>query len=598
MKKFIEKIKETLTASKLNMGIFLSCLLVSIVCIILLVIVLSRDTSVNSSVPAHETASPTDATKKEITTKADSTTESENISESETTDATTEGESNPENTSENTEAPSENGEENSPGSGLSTSPSQNENSQGGNSGNGNFSGGSSFGVNSSGEASQINVNISAVNSWENNGQTYVQYSIDLTNPTGQRILGWQLSIEFTTEITVSDSWGGTLTPSGKQLDIKPVDYTNEINPYETKNLGFIISAGSYASVSSYNINNSGSSQGPQPPQSNPSEQNPTSPQEPVPPVSVPSVSGFYSEHGALHVSGTSLCDKNGTPIQLKGVSTHGLSWFPEYVNAEAFSSLRSFGVNTIRLAMYTSEYNGYCSGGDQSSLKALVRQGIQYATEQDMYVIVDWHVLNDRNPNTYIEQAVSFFHEISSQYAGWGNIIYEICNEPNGGVAWYDGSGNDIKTYAERVVSTIRANDANAVIIVGTPTWSQDVDVVAANPLDPSRYSNIMYALHFYAATHTDFLRNKFVSAYNQGLPVFVSEFSICEASGNGWNDVNSAQKWMDLLNSCGISYVAWNLSNKAESSSLLNSSCGKTGGFSYDDFSESGKWYLNQLAN
>jgi len=372
MKKFIEKIKETLTASKLNMGIFLSCLLVSIVCIILLVIVLSRDTSVNSSVPAHETASPTDATKKEITTKADSTTESENISESETTDATTEGESNPENTSENTEAPSENGEENSAGSGLSTSPSQNENSQGGNSGNGNFSGESSSGVNSSGEASQINVNISAVNSWENNGQTYVQYSIDLTNPTGQRILGWQLSIEFTTEITVSDSWGGTLTPSGKQLDIKPVDYTNEINSYETKNLGFIISAGSYASVSSYNINNSGSSQGPQPPQSNPSEQNPTSPQEPVPPISVPSVSGFYSEHGALHVSGTSLCDKNGTPIQLKGVSTHGLSWFPEYVNAEAFSSLRSFGVNTIRLAMYTSEYNGYCSGGDQSSLKALV----------------------------------------------------------------------------------------------------------------------------------------------------------------------------------------------------------------------------------
>lgn len=602
MKNLIEKLKEKLAASKLNMGIFLSCLLVSIICIILLFIVLSRDTAVNSSVPARETASPTDAEKKETIEKTDSTTENEHITDSETTDDATENETSPENTLENTEAPSGNGSENPTGSSVPSSTEGNPqggNSAGGNSAGNNSAGGNSQGGNSSGEAAQINVNISAVNSWESNGQTYVQYSIDLTNPTGQKIAGWQLNLDFTTEITISDSWGGTLTSSGTQLNIAPVDYTNEINPQETKNLGFIIYSGSYASVSSYSINNSGGSQGgaSNPSQGNPSGPNQTVPQPPNPP-STPVVSGFYSEHGALHVSGTSLCDKNGTPIQLKGVSTHGLSWFPEYVNADAFSSLRSFGVNTIRLALYTSEYNGYCSGGDQSSLKALVRQGIQYATEQDMYVIVDWHVLNDRNPNTYIEQAVSFFNEISSQYAGQGNIIYEICNEPNSGVAWYDGSGNDIKTYAERVINTIRSNDANAVIIVGTPTWSQDVDVVAANPLDPSRYSNIMYALHFYAATHKDSLRNKLISAYNQGLPIFVSEFSICEASGNGWNDTGSAGQWMNLLNSYGISYVAWNLSNKAESSSLLNSSCGKTGGFSYDDFSESGKWYLNQLGN
>lgn len=604
MKKFLQKIKEKLTASKLNLGIFLSCMLVSVICIILLVIVISRDTAVNSSVPVHETASPTDAAEKKTTKKADSTTESESTSN------TVESESTSESSAENTETISQSEGATGPsqasslggdsqGGNSQGGNSQGGNSQGGNSQSGNSQGGNSQNGNVMGTSSQINVNISAVNSWESNNETYVQYSIDLTNPTGQMISGWQLSLDFTEEIKVSDSWGGILTPSGKNLSIQPVDYTTEINSGETKNLGFIISAKSYASVSSYSINNSGASQGSsvQPPQSNPSGQNPAAPQEPVVP-SVPAVSGFYSEHGALHVSGTSLCDSSGTPIQLKGVSTHGLSWFPEYVNANAFSSLRSFGANTIRLALYTSEYNGYCSGGDQASLKALVKQGIRYATEQDMYVIVDWHVLNDRNPNTYIEQAVSFFNEISSQYAGQGNIIYEICNEPNSGVAWYDGSGNDIKTYAERVINTIRSNDANAVIIVGTPTWSQDVDVVAANPLDTSRYSNIMYALHFYAATHKDSLRNKLISAHNQGLPIFVSEFSICEASGNGWNDTGSAGQWMDLLNSYGISYVAWNLSNKAESSSLLNSSCTKTGGFSYDDFSESGKWYLNQLGN
>ena len=92
MKNLIEKLKEKLAASKLNMGIFLSCLLVSIICIILLFIVLSRDTAVNSSVPARETASPTDAEKKETIEKTDSTTESEHITDSETTDDATENE--------------------------------------------------------------------------------------------------------------------------------------------------------------------------------------------------------------------------------------------------------------------------------------------------------------------------------------------------------------------------------------------------------------------------------------------------------------------------------------------------------------------------
>ncbi|MDY5576252.1 MAG: glycoside hydrolase family 5 protein [Lachnospiraceae bacterium] len=306
--------------------------------------------------------------------------------------------------------------------------------------------------------------------------------------------------------------------------------------------------------------------------------------------------GYYSEHGALQVLGTDICDSHGTPVQLKGVSTHGLSWFPEYVNKEAFSSLKEKGVNTIRLAMYTAEYNGYCSGGDQTALKNVIHKGVQEATDLDMYVIIDWHILSDGNPNTYLSEAINFFDEMSKTYASNGNVLYEICNEPNGGTAWEDGSDYDIKSYAEKVISVIRANDPDAIVIVGTPTWSQDIDIVSRDPLDSTIYHNIVYSLHFYAATHKEDIRNKLIEAHNNGLPVFVSEFSICDASGNGWNDTDSANTWMELLNSYNISYVAWNLSNKAESSSLLNSDCSKTGSFTDDDFSESGTWYLEQL--
>ncbi len=44
--------------------------------------------------------------------------------------------------------------------------------------------------------------------------------------------------------------------------------------------------------------------------------------------------------GRLQVSGTKLTDESGNIIQLRGVSTHGISWFPDYVNYDAFATLR------------------------------------------------------------------------------------------------------------------------------------------------------------------------------------------------------------------------------------------------------------------
>ncbi len=293
--------------------------------------------------------------------------------------------------------------------------------------------------------------------------------------------------------------------------------------------------------------------------------------------------------GALHVSGTKLVDAGGKAVQLRGVSTHGLAWFPQYVNQGCFNDLRSWGANVVRLAMYTAEYGGYCTGGDQNDLKALVRSGVKYAANAGMYVIIDWHILSDGNPNTYVNQAKAFFQEMSAEFAGYDNVLYEICNEPNGGTTWAQ-----IKAYAQQIIPVIRANDPDAVIIVGTPTWSQEVDKAAADPI--TGYDNIMYALHFYAATHQDGLRQTMVNAIKAGLPVFVTEYGICDASGSGALNIGQADKWVSVMDQYGVSYVNWNLSNKAESSSMLKSSCGKTGGFTVDDLSDSGRWLYDML--
>ncbi len=304
-------------------------------------------------------------------------------------------------------------------------------------------------------------------------------------------------------------------------------------------------------------------------------------------------------NGALAVQGTKLVSKKtGQPVQLRGVSTHGINWdvgYP-YISKAAFKTLRDdYKVSAIRLAMYTTEYYGYCDKGSawesqstvQSTLKQRIDTGVQAATDLGMYVIIDWHILNDQTPKKYQSEAKKFFKEMSAKYAGYDNVIYEICNEPNGGTSW-----SDIKSYANTVIPVIRANDSDAVIIVGTPTWSQDVDVASKSPL---QYDNLMYTLHFYSATHRDSYREKLKTALNNGLPVMVTEYGVSEASGNGAMDTAEAKKWLDLLDQHQISYFAWSLSNKAETASLLKAGTSKKSGWSSSQLSPAGKWIFSQ---
>lgn len=295
--------------------------------------------------------------------------------------------------------------------------------------------------------------------------------------------------------------------------------------------------------------------------------------------------------GTLHVEGTKLCDKKGNTVQLRGVSTHGLSWYPQYVNDKCFKELHDkWGANVVRLAMYTADYNGYCTGDakNRKALKDLVKKGVKLADKYHMYVIVDWHILSDCNPKQNQKAAKAFFKDMSKELKRYDNVLYEICNEPNGGTSW-----KDIKSYARSVIPVIRKNDKDAVIIVGTPTWSQEVDKAAA---DPIKEKNIMYALHFYAGTHKEWLRDTMTKAIKAGLPVFVTEYGICDASGNGAIDKTEAKKWIKTLDKYDVSYVAWNLSNKGETSAMIGSSCQKTSGFKRSELSESGKWVYDLL--
>lgn len=293
-------------------------------------------------------------------------------------------------------------------------------------------------------------------------------------------------------------------------------------------------------------------------------------------------------HGKLSVKGTQLVDQKGRAYALRGVSTHGIAWFPQYVAKDTFRTLRDdWHAGVVRLAMYTQESGGYCSGGDRRALKKRIDTGVSACTDLGLYCIIDWHILSDGNPLTHQKEAVAFFTEMAKKYASHNNVIYEICNEPNGGTSW-----NTIRGYANTVIAAIRKYDSDAIILVGTPTWSQDVDQVIGHEV--SQKKNVMYTLHFYAATHKEDLRRKAQRALSAGIPLFVSEFGICDASGAGSIDYASANAWKDFLRKNQISSCAWSLCNKNETASLIKSGVKKTSGWSTAELSASGQWVRN----
>lgn len=315
------------------------------------------------------------------------------------------------------------------------------------------------------------------------------------------------------------------------------------------------------------------------------EQQP-SPSIPDVPDPVETISGGVSDNGWLQVVGTQLCNEDGKPIALHGMSSHGIQWFGQFAGEQAIKNTAKSGANLFRVAMYTEE-NGYISHPDTIKKQAIA--AIDAAIKQDMYVIIDWHILSDGNPNTHKAESIKFFTEIAKRYKDEPAVIYEICNEPNGGADW----GRDIKPYAQELVNTIRKQSKKGIILIGSSTWSQDVHLAAA---DPVKGDNLMYTLHFYAGTHGQWLRDRAGDALKSGLPLFVSEWGTSSADGSGGVFLDESREWLKFLKEKGISWANWSLCDKDETSAALKPGTDPNKSWSKNDLSNSGKFVFDQF--
>lgn len=230
----------------------------------------------------------------------------------------------------------------------------------------------------------------------------------------------------------------------------------------------------------------------------------------------------------------------------------------------------------VRAAMGVDAPGGYLQ--DANGNRARVKAVVDAAIANDMYVIIDWH---SHRAESYRANAISFFEDMAQTYGAHNHVIYEIYNEPLQ-ISW----SGQIKPYAQAVISAIRAIDPDNLIVVGTPSWSQDVDVAAA---DPIAGINIAYALHFYAGTHGQYLRDKAQAALNRGVALFVTEWGAVNANGDGAVATEETNAWMSFLKVHRISHANWATNDKPEGASALVPGASAAGGWPANQLTPSG---------
>jgi endoglucanase len=288
-------------------------------------------------------------------------------------------------------------------------------------------------------------------------------------------------------------------------------------------------------------------------------------------------------YGQLKIVGNKLVDKNNQPVQLRGMSLFWSQWIGGYYNAQAIKWLKEdWKCNIVRAALAV-EPDGYLA--NPAIEKAKVTAVIDAAIQQGIYVLVDWH---EENAQKHTDAETTFFTELAQKYKDAPNVIYEIWNEPVN-VSW----SGVIKPHADTIINAIRKYDPDNIIVVGTPTWSQDVDKAAADPLP---YANIAYTLHYYASTHKQFLRDKATTALNKGIALFVTEFGTSEASGNGFLDETETRTWWKFLDDNKISWCNWSVADKNETSAALMPGAPVNGGWTDAQISPSGKIVRSEL--
>ncbi len=263
-----------------------------------------------------------------------------------------------------------------------------------------------------------------------------------------------------------------------------------------------------------------------------------------------------AKFGKLTVGRQGILAQNGNVVTLRGMSLFWSQWGHDYYTSATINRLvDDWKIDVVRAALGV-EPAGYLDHPSREMRK--IETVIEAAIRRNIYVIVDWHA---HRPVTH--RALEAFSYLASRYGAHPNLLWEPWNEPLVGDDWQ----SVIAPHHCAIIDRIREVGANGLIICGTPNYCTDLQAAANAPLNRQ---NIAYSLHFYAGTHGTALRRSASAASKDGLPIFVSEYGLGNADGNGKVSEDEMCLWWKWLDLNSISHVNWSLFDKDEACSAI----------------------------
>lgn len=180
----------------------------------------------------------------------------------------------------------------------------------------------------------------------------------------------------------------------------------------------------------------------------------------------------------------------------------------------------------------------------------VLKPAVDYGTSKGLYVIIDYHQIDNAASGTSATDAKTFWTDIAPKFASYNNVIFEAFNEPIDN----QGTWASLKPAVQGIVDVIRAGAPNNVIIVPSNTWCQRPGDAAS---DPPTGKNFMYTAHIYPNNWKTAFQTQVSTAVTKA-PVFITEWGF-----NATDPQTFGTGLQTTVDGNGASWTAWVTDNE-----------------------------------
>lgn len=281
--------------------------------------------------------------------------------------------------------------------------------------------------------------------------------------------------------------------------------------------------------------------------------------------------GLAQNLSQLRVEGNTFVNEQGEKVILRGVSFSDPDRLESvgHWNRNYFNVAKEWGANVVRFPVHPRAWR---ERGEQDYLR-LLDEGIKWAGELNMYVIIDWHSIGNLHTelfqhemyNTTRTETFRFWKSIAARYAGNPVVaFYELFNEPThyngtlGRMTWQQH-----KDLMEEIIYIIHAHDENVISLVAGFNWAYELENVREHPVD---FPNVAYVSHPYPQKRDQPWEPQWEKDWGyvaDTYPIFVTEFGFMSEDGPGAHipvigDEVYGEAIVGYMDRKGISWTAW----------------------------------------